>query len=146
MGTDVKGKIYEGLLEKNAEDTRAAQGSTSRKRAPDQGHGRMLRPEPPKDHRRSGLRHGGILPGPYDYLVDHYGLDKADKEFLKYKTFYGNEIVGSRAQACPHELFPTTSATSIQRPSSPPPIPSWPTRACAFDYVLTNPLSGRRAA
>ena len=33
MGADVKGEIYEGLLEKNAEDTKAVQGSTLR-RAP----------------------------------------------------------------------------------------------------------------
>jgi type I restriction enzyme M protein len=41
----------------------------------------------------------------YGQAVDHCGLDKEEKEFLKYKTFYGNEITASACRLAPDECL-----------------------------------------
>src|SRR5688572_13636344 len=41
----------------------------------------------------------------YDYIVDHNKLDKAQSKFLKYKTFFGNEIVASTRRLALMNLF-----------------------------------------
>lgn len=50
MGTDVKGQIYEGLLEKNAEDTKSGDGQYFTPRALIKAMVECLRPEPGKNH------------------------------------------------------------------------------------------------
>lgn len=50
LGADVKGDIYEGLLERNAEDTKSGAGQYFTPRA-DPGHGRLRRPRARQDHR-----------------------------------------------------------------------------------------------
>jgi hypothetical protein len=37
----------------------------------------------------------------YGQAVDHCGLDEEEKEFLKYKTFYVNEIVAGIRRLAP---------------------------------------------
>ena len=38
---------------------------------------------------------GGFFLGAYEFISKHSGLNKAQKAFLKFKTFYGNEIVAN---------------------------------------------------
>ena len=50
---------------------------------------------------------GGFFLAAYDYISnrENYILDKEQKEFLKHKTFYGNEIVASARRMALMNLF-----------------------------------------
>jgi len=100
MGADLKGKIYEGLLEKNAEDTKSGAGQYFTPRALIRAMVRCVRPEPQKTITDPACGTGGFFLAAYDHIVANNDLDREQKEFLKNKTFYGNEIVaGTRRLA-----------------------------------------------
>jgi hypothetical protein len=52
-----------------------------------------LRPEPSKTIADPACGTGGFFLAAYDYIVANHNLDKEQKQYLKFKTFYGNEIV-----------------------------------------------------
>src|SRR6476659_4014781 len=95
MGVKDKGDIYEGLLEKNAEDTKSGAGQYFTPRALIRAIVECVRPEPGKTIADPACGTGGFFLACYDFLTnpDHYSLDKAQKAQLKHKTFCGNEIV-----------------------------------------------------
>jgi type I restriction enzyme M protein len=87
MGADVKGDIYEGLLEKNAEDTKSGAGQYFTPRALIWAMVECVRPEPNKTIADPACGTGGFFLAAYDFLVKHYQLDREQKNFLKYDTF-----------------------------------------------------------
>lgn len=90
MGVDLKGKIYEGLLEKNAEDTKSGAGQYFTPRALIQSIVACVQPEPMKSIMDPACGTGGFFLSAYDYIKNNYDLDREQKEFLKNKTIYGN--------------------------------------------------------
>ena len=100
LGADTKGTIYEGLLEKNAEDTKSGAGQYFTPRALIKAMVECVRPEPNKTIADPACGTGGFFLAAYDYLQAHHNLDKQQKEFLKHQTFYGNEIVASTRRLC----------------------------------------------
>ncbi len=93
MDADVKGEIYEGLLEKNAEDTKLGAGQYCTPRSLIRAMVERVRSEPNKMIADPACGTGGFFLAAYDFLAENCDLDRAAKEFLKYKTFFGNEIV-----------------------------------------------------
>ncbi len=87
MDTDVKGDIYEGLLEKNAEDTKSGAGQYFTPRALIRAMVACVRPQPAKTIADSVCGTGGFFLAAYDYIADNYSLDKEQKKFLKYHAF-----------------------------------------------------------
>lgn len=148
LGADVKGDIYEGLLEKNAEDTKSGAGQYFTPRALIKAMVECIRPEPKKTIADPACGTGGFFLAAYDFISDekNYKLDKSEKEFLKYKTFFGWEIVPNTARLCLMNLY----LHNIGDLNSDPPI----TRADSllaspstkFDYVLTNPPFGKKSS
>ena len=41
----------------------------------------------------------------YDWIVENNSLDRDEKEFLKNKTFYGNEIVANTRRMCLMNMY-----------------------------------------
>lgn len=105
MGADIKGDIYEGLLEKNAEDTKSGAGQYFTPRALIRAMVECLRPEPVKNNRRPACGTGGFFLAAYDFITNNHQLDKAQKAFLKHDTFHGNEIVAN-TRPLPDEHVP----------------------------------------
>lgn len=105
MGADVKGDIYEGLLEKNAEDTKSGAGQYFTPRALLWAMVECLRPEPKKTLADPACGTGGFILAAYDLLVKNYQLDKEQKEFLKHRTFSGNEIVANTRRLALMNMF-----------------------------------------
>ena len=107
MDTDVKGDIYEGLLEKNAEDTKSGAGQYFTPRALIKAMVKCVQPEPGKTIADPACGTGGFFLAAYDYIADsdHYSLDKKQKDFLKHGTFYGNEIVANTRRMCLMNMF-----------------------------------------
>ena len=100
LGADVKGDIYEGLLEKNAEDTKSGAGQYFTPRALIRAMVECIRPEPGKTVADPASGTGGFFLATYDFLVNNFPLDKKQKEFLKHETFAGNEIVANTRRLC----------------------------------------------
>jgi type I restriction enzyme M protein len=145
MGVKDKGDIYEGLLKKNAEDTKSGAGQYFTPRELIQAMVACVRPEPKKTIADPACGTGGFFLGAYDFLVQQ-DLDKGEREFLKSQTFYGNEIVANTRRLCLMNLFlhgigDINSASSI---SSEDALLSTP--KTTFDYVLANPPFGKKSS
>jgi type I restriction enzyme M protein len=146
MGADVKGDIYEGLLEKNAEDTKSGAGQYFTPRALIRAMVECVRPGPMKTIADPACGTGGFFLAAYDFIVANHSLDREQKEFIKFKTFWGNEIVaGTRRLALMnlflHNIGDINSDNNIS-PADALIAPS-PER---YDYVLANPPFGKKSS
>jgi type I restriction enzyme M protein len=146
MGADVKGEIYEGLLEKNAEDTKSGAGQYFTPRALIWAMVECIRPEPMKTVADPACGTGGFFLAAYDFLVKNYQLDKEQSQFLKDKTFRGNEIVQSTRRLALmnmflHNIGDITGESMIS--SQDALIAASPE---SFDYVLANPPFGKKSS
>ena len=146
MGADVKGQIYEGLLEKNAEDTKTGAGQYFTPRPLIKAMVECIRPEPMKTIADPACGTGGFFLAAYDFIKDNYPLDREQKEFLKFKTFYGNEIVANTRRLCLMNMFlhnigdidkgaPISSTDSLVADTGQ-----------RYDYVMTNPPFGKKSS
>jgi type I restriction enzyme M protein len=148
LGADVKGDIYEGLLEKNAEDTKSGAGQYFTPRALIKAMVECVKPEPSKTIADPACGTGGFFLASYDFISDEkkYKLDKDQKEYPKFKTFSGWEIVSDAARLCLMNLY----LHNIGDLNSEPPIERADSLLAApqekFDYVLTNPPFGKKSS
>jgi type I restriction enzyme M protein len=146
MGADVKGDIYEGLLEKNAEDTKSGAGQYFTPRALIWAMVECIRPEPKRAIADPACGTGGFFLAAYDFLVKNYQLDRDQKEFLKLRTFRGNEIVANTRRLALMNMF----LHNIGDISSESMISSQDALIAdsgdRFDYVLANPPFGKKSS
>ena len=146
MGSDVKGDIYEGLLEKNAEDTKSGAGQYFTPRALIKAIVECVRPEPTKTIADPACGTGGFFLAAYDFLVGSYKLDKGQKEFLKKATFFGNEIVPNTRRLALMNLF----LHNIGEITGDSMISSKDALIASsndhYDYVLANPPFGKKSS
>ena len=107
MSADVKGDIYEGLLEKNAADINNSAGQYFTPRVFIKAMVECMRPQPEKTIVDPAAGTGGFILASYDYLFDtsRYSLDCDQREFLKNKTFRGWELVPNTYRLCFMNLF-----------------------------------------
>jgi type I restriction enzyme M protein len=84
MGADVKGKIYEGLLEKNAEDVKSGAGQYFTPRTLIRIMVECINPDPMKTIADPACGTGGFFLVAYDFITEKHSLDKHQKEFLKF--------------------------------------------------------------
>jgi type I restriction enzyme M protein len=146
MGADVKGDIYEGLLEKNAEDTKSGAGQYFTPRALIKTMVACIRPEPGKTIADPACGTGGFFLAAYDHLVATHTLDKELKKKLKLDTFFGNEIVANTRRLCLMNLF-LHNIGDIDSDSVISPNDSLISDdGKRFDYVLTNPPFGKKSS
>lgn len=99
---DVKGEIYESLLQKNAENSGAGQYFTPR--AVINAMVDCIRPEPMETVADPSCGTGGFFLGVLGYLRK-VELTSLQKDFLKFRTFHGWEIEKSTARLCLMNLF-----------------------------------------
>lgn len=103
---DVKGDIYESLLQKSAESSGAGQYFTPR--AIIKAMVECIQPKTEESIWDPSCGTGGFFLGAIEYLNTHYKkeLEKKDvKEFFQKHTFKGWEIVPSTARLCFMNLF-----------------------------------------
>ncbi|MGL4943781.1 MAG: N-6 DNA methylase [Thermoguttaceae bacterium] len=146
MSADVKGEIYEGLLQKNAEDIKSGAGQFFTPRPLIQAMVECLRPEPLQTIVDPACGSGGFFLAAQKYIAENYALDRAQKEFLKNKTFRGWEIVRATYRLSLMNLFlhnigDIYGAVPITRNDA---LLSDPGER--FDYVLTNPPFGKKSS
>ncbi len=106
VDADVKGDAYEGLLEKNASDTKSGAGQYFTPRALIRAIVDCVRPEPGELVADPACGTGGFLLAGHDYVSSHNpDLDRSQKRFLRDKTFHGVEIVDNTARLCAMNMF-----------------------------------------
>ena len=148
MSSDVKGEIYEGLLQKNAEDIKSGAGQYFTPRALIKAMVACVRPEPGKTIADPCCGSGGFFLASQSFIADpeNYALDRSQKEFLKNETFYGNEIVSATFKTALMNLYlhnigdiygtvPITLGDALLKD------PGY-----RVDYCLTNPPFGKKSS
>jgi type I restriction enzyme M protein len=145
MGADVKGKIYEGLLEKNAEDTKSGAGQYFTPRALIRAMVKCLRPEPKKTIADPACGTGGFFLAAYDYIAKQ-DLDTDQKKFLKHRTFFGNEIVAGTRRLCLMNMFLHNIGDIDSENFISPADALVADSGLRVDYVLANPPFGKKSS
>jgi len=148
LSTDVKGEIYEGLLQKNAEDVKSGAGQYFTPRPLIKAMVRCIRPEPMKTIADPCCGSGGFFLASQAFIADpeNYSLDREQKEFLKNDTFWGTELVHSTFKLCLMNLYlhnigdiygnlPVTLGDALLTDPGK-----------RVDYVLTNPPFGKKSS
>ena len=147
LDTDVKGDAYEGLLQKNAEDTKSGAGQYFTPRPLIQAIVDVMSPKAGERVCDPACGTGGFLLATHDYVAQHYELDREQKKFLKYNMLHGWEIVDNTARLCVMNLFlhgvggNENDACPIHVADSLLGDPGE-----RFDMVLTNPPFGRKSS
>ena len=147
LDADTKGDLYEGLLQKNAEDTKSGAGQYFTPRALIEAMVACVRPEPMKAIADPACGTGGFFLGAYSWLTrPGTTLDKRQKAFLRDQTFHGNEIVPGTRRMCLMNLFlhnigELDGEPSVERSDA---LITEPRRK--VDYVLANPPFGKKSS
>ena len=148
LGANVKGDIYESLLERNAEDIKSGAGQYFTPRALIRAMVACVRPEPGKTIADPACGTGGFFLAARDFLTnpENCALDRDQKKFLKHLTFHGNEIVANTRRLCLMNMFlhgigEMTGDTAISPADA---LVSPPSKT--FEYVLANPPFGKRSS
>src|SRR6516225_6592218 len=107
LDADVKGDAYEGLLEKNAEDTKSGAGQYFTPRALIRAIVDVMRPAPGQTIFDPACGTGGFLLAAHEYIGNpqHYSLDRDGKKHLKFEALKGVEIVDDTARLCAMNLY-----------------------------------------
>ena len=148
MSSDVKGEIYEGLLQKNAEDVKSGAGQYFTPRPLIKTMVKCMRLEPGKTIADPCCGSGGFFLAAQNFITDpvNYTLDRPQKEFLKNETFYGNELVGTTFKMALmnlylHNIGDIYGKVHITRGDALLTDPGY-----RVDYVLTNPPFGKKSS
>ena len=147
LDTDVKGDAYEGLLQKNAEDTKSGAGQYFTPRPLIQAIVDVMRPQSGQRICDPACGTGGFLLAAHDYIAHHKNLNRTERQFLQFDALRGWEIVDNTARLCVMNLF-LHGIGSDEEGKSPvrvtDSLASHPGEY--FDMVLTNPPFGRKSS
>ena len=146
MGADIKGKIYEGLLEKNAEDTKSGAGQYFTPRALIRTMVECVRPKPKKTILDPACGTGGFFLAAYDHIVNNNELNREEKEFIKNSTFHGNEIVANTRRMCLMNMYLHNIGEIDGESFISPNDALISDDGKRYDYVLANPPFGKKSS
>lgn len=149
LDADVKGDAYEGLLEKNAQDTKGGAGQYFTPRPLIQAVVAAMRPAPGETICDPACGTGGFLLAAHDYVASHHrSLTRDQKRHLEQKALHGMEIVDGVARLCAMNLI--LHGIGPQGDEAPPPIETRDSLATSpgthYDLVLTNPPFGKKSS
>ena len=105
LDADIKGDIYEGILEKNAGEIKSGAGQHFTPRSLIKAIVACINPQPMETIADPACGTGGFFLSSYDYILETHKLNKKQKAFLKQKTFSGNEIVANTRRMCLMNIF-----------------------------------------
>jgi len=146
LGVDVKGDAYEGLLEKNAQDTKSGAGQYFTPRALIQAMVDCVNPKPGETVCDPACGTGGFLFTAYNHIVAQQpNLSRDQKRHLKESAFVGVELVQATARVCAMNLL-------LHGIGSEKSVPVKVADALAadpgqrFQVVLANPPFGKKSS
>lgn len=148
LDIDIKADIYEGLLEKNAQDTKSGAGQYFTPRPLIQAIVDVMQPKPETTICDPACGTGGFLLAAYDYIRQHHQqqLTREGWQHLNGDALHGWEIVEGAARLCVMNLY----LHGIGQDSTVSPIRVDDSLAAdpgdRFDMVLTNPPFGKKSS
>ena len=146
LDIDVKADIYEGLLDKNAQDTKSGAGQYFTPRALIRAIVDVMQPQPSQSICDPAVGTGGFLLAAYDYIKTHNRLTQEQWRHLNRDALHGWEIVDGAARLCVMNLYLHGIGHDLQ--DSPirvdDSLASDP--GDRFDIVLTNPPFGKKSS
>jgi type I restriction enzyme M protein len=146
VSVDVKAEIYEGLLEKNAQDVKSGAGQYFTPRPLIQAIVDVMVPRPGETINDPACGTGGFLLAAYDYVAAHNQLDRDQWAHLRQDALHGTEIVDATARLCVMNLY----LHGIGHQSDRSPIHVDDSLAnkpsATYDVVLTNPPFGKKSS
>jgi len=146
LDADVKGDAYEGLLEKNAADTKSGAGQYFTPRPLIRAMVEVMQPSPDMAISDPACGTGGFFLAAYEYIVKHNKLDPDQRRHLRSGAFTGWEIVDNTARLCGMNMI----LHGIESPESDSPINVADALigdpGDRFDMVLSNPPFGRKSS
>jgi type I restriction enzyme M protein len=145
LDADVKGDVYEGLLEKNAADVKSGAGQYFTPRPLIQAMVEAMQPSPDMRILDPACGTGGFLLAAHDYILNrHRSLDPDQKKHLRNEALKGYDIVDGVVRLCAMNLFlhdiggtnsPVETQDSLRSLGSD-----------RYDMVLTNPPFGKKSS
>lgn len=144
---DVKGEIYEGLLEKNAQDIKSGAGQYFTPRPIIKAIVDVMCPKPGQTICDPACGTGGFLLAAYDYVVKHHSpLSRGQLDHLRHEALHGWEIVENTARLCVMNLY--LHGIGAKGGESPIRVADSLTfhPGMYFDMVLTNPPFGKSSS
>jgi type I restriction enzyme M protein len=144
LDVDVKGSVYEGLLQKNAEDVKTGAGQYFTPRDLIKAIVEVMRPKPGQRIADPACGTGGFLLAAHDYIAKNYQLDRKQKRFLKIDALRGWEIVDATARLCVMNLYLHGIGSDESPVIVSDSLASEP--GDHFDLVLTNPPFGKKSS
>ena len=146
LPADVKGDIYEGLLERNAQDVKGGAGQYFTPRPLIQAIVEVMQPTPDNTVADPACGTGGFLLAAHDYMVKAEGLTKKQARHLKETALRGNDIVDGVVRLCAMNLYlhgigdaecPITCRDALAKEVGQDDL---------VDMVLANPPFGKKSA
>lgn len=104
LPVDVKGEIYEGLLERNAQDVKGGAGQYFTPRALIEAMVDVMQPKAMDTVADPACGTGGFLLAAYDYMAPQV-TSKKEQKHLKENALRGNDIVDSVTRLCAMNLY-----------------------------------------
>ncbi len=147
LDADVKGDAYEGLLQKNAEDTKSGAGQYFTPRPLIRAIVDVIRPEPGMTICDPACGTGGFLLAAHDHIArENPLLDPDEKHHLRQDALHGWEIVDNTARLCAmnlllHGIGAADAESPIRVDDALKADPG-----DRFEVVLTNPPFGRKSS
>ncbi len=144
IDADVKGDIYEGLLERNAADVKSGAGQYFTPRPLIRAIVEATRPGPDTTICDPACGTGGFLLAAHDYVQTNNRLDRDQKRFLRERALRGTDIVDGVVRLCAMNLYlrgiggeesPVTADDSLRSQGG-----------RYYDLVLTNPPFGKKSS
>jgi len=144
LDADIKGDAYEGLLEKNAQDTKSGAGQYFTPRPLIQAMVDVMRPQPGDTIADPACGTAGFLLAVHDYVSHHFNLDRDQKKHLRTDALQGWEIVANTARLAAmnlmlHEIGSDDSPIHVADALASPPSER-------FSMILSNPPFGKKSS
>ena len=146
MDVDIKGAIYEGLLEKTASSSDKGAGQYFTPRPLIRAIVDVMAPKPMQVIGDPACGTGGFLLAAHDYISQHNKLSKPEMKHLRTQALRGTDIVPGVVSLCAMNLYlhgigstadandpPVDRADALAQPSG-----------RKFDMILANPPFGKK--
>jgi len=148
LTSDVKGDAYEGLLERNAQDTKSGAGQYFTPRSIIDAIVDCIQPEPGEVVCDPACGTGGFLLSAANYIADNYELDRDQKKHLRYEAVRGVELVDGVSRLCAMNLF--LHGIGPDDDEQEPPIETEDSLrnepSTHYPVIITNPPFGKKSS
>jgi len=144
LSIEVIGDIYEGLLEKNAEDVKGGAGQYFTPRALISAIVDVIQPQLGETIGDPACGTGGFFLGAHKYLIDNNKPDPDQQKFLKNKTFKGWDIVTEVVRLCAMNMYLNGIGSIESQIKDADSLLADP--GDRFKIVMTNPPFGKKSS